>query len=69
MDSAFQSHGTNTLSKGAPNEVSQVDEEAGQTKEEFKRGRVVVMEIGEQTQKGKWHVKLLRHKHFKLIQK
>ena len=33
----------------------------------WKRGRVVVKEIGEQTRKGRWCVTLLRHKHFAVI--
>ena len=36
----------------------------------FKRGRVVVKEIGEQTQKNsRWHVTLLRHKQFDTVRR
>lgn len=33
----------------------------------FRRGRVVVKEIGEQTKKSRWHVTLLRHKQFDTV--
>lgn len=35
--------------------------------EVFKKGRVVVKQIGQQTRKGRWQVTLLRHKHFAII--
>lgn len=35
--------------------------------EEFRRGRVVIKKIGEQTKKGRWHVTLQRHKHLATI--
>lgn len=36
----------------------------------FKRGRVIVKEIGEQTKRNnRWHVTLLRHRHFDTVRK
>lgn len=66
VDTAIQGH------EGAISEAEK-STAAGRNSEEveggggdsraWKRGRVVVKQIGEQTRKGRWCVTLLRHKH------
>ena len=76
VDTAIQRHGGapgDRLESEMPAEAVSGSEEEGGTEGDggdgrvWRRGRVVVKQIGEQTRKGRWHVTLFRHKHFSTI--
>ena len=60
-----------TLHTPAPEQQLETtgDRENNPKSQLFQRGRVIVMEIGTRTKKGRHHVKLLRHKKFETIRK